>query len=47
MAVRLGYVLGNGPNIWINLQRTYDLWHAERRIDLGKLKTLHSAVAAE
>jgi antitoxin HigA-1 len=47
MAVRLGYVLGNGPNIWINLQRTYDLWHAERRIDFGKLKVAHAAIAAE
>jgi antitoxin HigA-1 len=47
MAVRLGHVLGNGPDLWINLQRTYDLWHAQRRIDLGKLKTVHAAVAAE
>jgi addiction module HigA family antidote len=47
MAVRLGHVLGNGPNIWINLQKTYDLWHAQQRIDFGKLKTVHSGVAAE
>lgn len=47
MAVRLGHVLGNGPDLWINLQRTFDLWHARRRIDLGKLKAVHSAVAAE
>jgi antitoxin HigA-1 len=47
MAVRLGHVLGNGPDIWIGLQRTYDLWHAERRIDFGKLKTLNATIAAE
>ena len=46
MAVRLGHVLGNGPDLWINLQRTYDLWHAQRRIDLGKLKAVHASVAA-
>jgi antitoxin HigA-1 len=41
MAVRLGHVVGNGPNLWINLQRTYDLWHAQRKIDLSKLPVLY------
>lgn len=40
MAVRLGHVLGNGPNLWINLQKAYDLWHAERTVDTSKLKVL-------
>ncbi len=40
MAVRLGKLCGNGPNLWINLQRRYDLWHAERRIDVSKIPTL-------
>ncbi len=40
MAVRLGHVLGNGPGIWLRVQQAYDLWHAERRIDLSKLKPL-------
>ena len=25
MALRLGKLLGNGPDLWINLQRAYDL----------------------
>ena len=40
MAVRLGHVVGNGPGIWIRLQAAYDLWHAERRVDLSKLTVL-------
>lgn len=40
MAVRLGHVLGNGPNLWINLQKAYDLWHAERSVDKSKLTVL-------
>lgn len=40
MAVRLGHVLGNGPNLWINLQKAHDLWHAERTVDTSKLKVL-------
>lgn len=47
MAIRFGHVLGNGPELWINVQRAHDLWHAERRIDLRKLKPLYPAIAAE
>ena len=28
MAVRFGKLFGNGPNLWINLQRAYDLAEA-------------------
>jgi antitoxin HigA-1 len=43
MAVKLGKLCGNGPNLWINLQRTYDLWHAQRRVDVSKIPTLQEA----
>jgi addiction module HigA family antidote len=43
MAVKLGKLCGNGPNLWINLQRAYDLWHAERHIDVSKIPTLREA----
>jgi addiction module HigA family antidote len=43
MAVKLGKLCGNGPNLWINLQRSYDLWHAERRVNVSKIPTLHEA----
>jgi addiction module HigA family antidote len=42
-AVKLGKLCGNGPTLWINLQRAYDLWHAERRVDVSKIPTLHEA----
>jgi antitoxin HigA-1 len=32
MAVRLGKFCGNGSGLWLRLQQTYDLWHAERRM---------------
>lgn len=41
MAVKLGHVLGNGPGIWLRMQQSHDLWHAERRVDVSKLKVLH------
>ena len=46
MAVRLGFVLGNGPGIWLRMQQAHDLWHAERRIDTSKLKVVHPRRAA-
>jgi addiction module HigA family antidote len=32
MAVRLGRFCGNGPALWLRLQQSFDLWHAERRL---------------
>jgi addiction module HigA family antidote len=32
MAVRLGKFCGNGPGIWLRMQQTFDLWHAEKRL---------------
>jgi len=30
MALRLARAFGTTPELWINLQKNYDLWHAER-----------------
>lgn len=32
MALRIGKLCGNGPDIWLNLQRTYDLRMAEAEL---------------
>ncbi|MGH9382114.1 MAG: HigA family addiction module antitoxin [Thermoanaerobaculia bacterium] len=32
MALRLGKLVGNGPTLWLNLQRRHDLWQAEREL---------------
>ncbi len=44
-ALRLGKLLGNGPNLWINLQRAYDLAIAKRELagELKKIPTLPAA----
>jgi antitoxin HigA-1 len=34
LAVRLGKLCGNGPELWLNMQARYDAWEARRR--LGK-----------
>jgi antitoxin HigA-1 len=45
MALRIGKLLGNGPELWINLQRVYDLAIAERELagEIKKIPTLPAA----
>lgn len=43
MAVRLGKLCGNGARLWLNLQSAYDLWHAERTVDVRAIPTLEAA----
>jgi len=40
VAVRIGKLCGNGPRLWVNMQSAYDLWHAERAVDVDKIPTL-------
>jgi addiction module HigA family antidote len=39
MALRLGTLLGNGAQLWLDLQSRFDLWQAEEKIhnELSKL----------
>jgi addiction module HigA family antidote len=39
MALRLGKLCGNGPDLWLNLQQRYDLHQAERALR-NKIKAI-------
>ena len=45
MALRLGKFCGNGPDLWLNMQRAYDLWHAQREMadEIAKIPTHRAA----
>ena len=45
MALRFGKLCGNGPELWINLQRAYDLAIAEREL-AGEIKKIPTLTAA-
>lgn len=32
MAVRIGKVCGNGPELWLGMQQAVDLWDARQRL---------------
>jgi addiction module HigA family antidote len=42
MAVRLGKLCGNGPDLWLNMQARFDAWEASKRLapELKKIPTL-------
>lgn len=43
VAVRLGKLFGDGGGIWIRLQAAYDLWHAQRTVDVSAIPTIKAA----
>jgi addiction module HigA family antidote len=48
LALRLGTFLGNGPQLWIEMQSKYDLWHAELKLKkiLPKIPLFNGLLAA-
>jgi plasmid maintenance system antidote protein VapI len=43
VAVRVGKLFGGGPGSWVRMQGEYDVWHAERNVDVRKIPTLKAA----
>jgi addiction module HigA family antidote len=45
MAVRIGKLCGNGPDIWLGMQQAVDLWDAQQKLskDVKKIPTLETA----
>lgn len=42
MALRIGKLAGNGPSLWLKMQQTYNLWHAEQSLkdELEKIEAV-------
>jgi addiction module HigA family antidote len=43
VAVRVGKLFGGGAGSWVRMQGEYDVWHAERNVDVSKIPTLKAA----
>jgi addiction module HigA family antidote len=43
VAVRLGKLFGNGTGLWVRMQAAYDIWHAERNVDVSGIQRLEAA----
>jgi len=38
LAVKLSEAFGNTAQFWLNLQKNYELWHAERKINRATIQ---------
>jgi len=47
MALRLGKFCGNGPDLWLRMQASYDLWHARRDLarEIDRISTVTTKAA--
>jgi antitoxin HigA-1 len=47
MALRFGRLFGNGPEIWLNLQRDFDIWHDGQKMkdELAAIEPIRDTAA--
>lgn len=43
IAARLGKAFGDGPEVWLRMQASFDAWHAERDVDVSEVRPLRAA----
>ena len=43
MALRLSKTLGRSPESWLIMQNNYNLWHAQKSVNLEEVETLSLA----
>jgi addiction module HigA family antidote len=39
-AVRLAAAVGGSPRMWLSMQSAFDLWYAEKRVDISSIPSL-------
>ncbi|MBY0480112.1 MAG: HigA family addiction module antidote protein [Chitinophagaceae bacterium] len=44
MALRLGKAFDTTPELWLNLQRNYDLWQAGTKITVAKVLSFRGSI---
>ena len=43
MAIRLSKAFNTTPQLWLNMQQSYDLWHAQNETDISDVEVLRAA----
>ena len=43
LAIKLSVAFGNSAEFWINLQKNYELWHAEQKVDRTRIRHFKAA----
>ena len=47
MALKLAHAFDTTPQLWLNMQDQYDLWHAEKELDLDTVASWHKNTPME
>jgi addiction module HigA family antidote len=42
MAIRLSKAFNTTPQLWLNMQQSYDLWHAQKETNISKVRVLRA-----
>jgi antitoxin HigA-1 len=42
-AIKLSAAFGGSAQVWLNMQSAFDLWHAERRVDVTDIPSMRAA----
>jgi len=42
-AIKLAAAFGGSAQTWLNMQAAYDLWHAQRRVDVSDIPPMRAA----
>ena len=42
MAIRLSKAFNTTPQLWMNMQQSYDLWNTQNKIDISKVENLRA-----
>jgi len=45
MALRLAKAFDTSAELWLNMQRNYDLWYASSKITVGHVRSLRTTLA--
>jgi len=43
LAIKLSVAFGNTPQFWVNLQKNYELWQAEQKVDRSRIRHFKAA----
>jgi antitoxin HigA-1 len=42
MAIRLSRAFNTTPQLWLNMQQSYDLWQTQKEMDISKVRVLRT-----
>jgi len=45
MALKLSIAFNSTPELWLNFQKNYELWHVRQKVDMSKIINFFGSAA--